>query len=110
MPKKTERTSFVPGYNVWSRRRTIDEAKNIARWSPWIALEWMAESIEGASIDEFDILERHDKAADEINSMWRRRSKHYFYDEKEFWGGVPPKMIPKCLSNNEYDIIVNEEE
>ena len=48
MPKKTERTSFVPGYNVWSRRRTIDEAKNIARWSPWIAHEWMAESIEGA--------------------------------------------------------------
>ena len=42
--------------------------------------------------------------------MWRRRSKHYYYDEKEFWGGVPPKMIPKCLSNNEYDIIGNEEE
>ena len=110
MPKKTEKTSFVPGYNVWSRRRTIDEAKNIARWSPWIAHEWMAESIQGASIDEFEILERHDKAADEINAMWRRRAKHYYYDEKEFWGGVPPKMIPKCLSNNEYDIIGNEEE
>ena len=50
MPKKTERTSFVPGYNVWSRRRTIDEAKNIARWSPWIAHEWMAETSEGALV------------------------------------------------------------
>ena len=110
MPKKSEKSSFVTGYNTWSRRRTIDEAKNIARWAPWTAHEWMAESIQGASIEEFDILERHDKAADEINSMWRRRSKHYFYDEKEFWGGVPPKMIPKCLSNNEYDIIGNEEE
>ena len=29
---------------------------------------------------------------------------------KEFWEGVPPKMIPKCLSNNDYDIIGNEEE
>ena len=78
MPKKSEKSSFVTGYNTWSRRRTIDEAKNIARWSPWTAHEWMAESIQGASIEEFDILERHDKAADEINSMWRRRSKHYF--------------------------------
>ena len=59
---------------------------------------------------EVNVVVSHDKAADEINSMWRRRSKHYFYNEKEFWGGVPPKMIPKCLSNNEYDIIGNEEE
>tara|TARA_Y100000593_G_C4075042_1_gene221044 strand:+ start:201 stop:533 length:333 start_codon:yes stop_codon:yes gene_type:complete len=110
MPKKSEKNPFVAGYNVWSRRRTIDEAKNIARWAPWTAHEWMEESIQGASIDEFEILERHDQAADEINAMWRRRSKHYYYDEKEFWGGVPPKMIPKCLSNNEYDIIRNEEE
>ena len=107
MPKKTEKSTLIQGYSTWSRRRTIDEAKNIARWSPQIAHEWMAESIQGASIDEFDALERHDKAADEINAMWRRRSKHYSYDEKEFWGGVPPKMIPKCLSNNEYDIIGN---
>ena len=27
MPKKSEKSSFVTGYNTWSRRRTIDEAK-----------------------------------------------------------------------------------
>ena len=54
MPKKTEKSTLIQGYSTWSRRRTIDEAKNIARWSPWIAHEWMAESIQGASIDEFD--------------------------------------------------------
>ena len=45
MPKKSETTSPSFGYDSWSRRRTIDEAKNIARWSPWTAHEWMAESI-----------------------------------------------------------------
>ena len=35
---------FHSGYNVWSVRRTIDEARNIARYSPWKAHEWMEEA------------------------------------------------------------------
>jgi hypothetical protein len=110
MPKKTEKSSLIHGYNPWSRKRTIDEAVNIARWSPWTAHDWMAEAIQGATIADYDILEKHDKEADKINAMWRRRTKYHFYDEKQYWAGIPPKMIPKCLSNDDYDIIGNEEE
>ena len=110
MSKKTEKSILLQGYNPWTRSRTLDEAKNIARWSPWLAHEWMAEAIQGASIEEFEVLDKHDKVADEINTMWRRRTKYRFYNEKEFWGGVPPMMIPKCMSDDDYDIIGNEEE
>ena len=39
MPKKTEKSKLIQGYNPWTRSRTLDEAKNIARWSPWLAHE-----------------------------------------------------------------------
>jgi len=110
MPKKIEKFTILQGYNVWSRSRTIDEAHNIARWNPWLAHEWMEESVQGATIADYDMLEKHDKTADKINAMWRRRTKYHFYDEKQFWSGVPPKMIPKCMSDNDYDIIGTEEE
>ena len=38
MPKKSEITSPSFGYDSWSRRRTIDEAKNIARWFPGLLM------------------------------------------------------------------------
>ena len=48
--------------------------------------------------------------ATKINHLWRRRKSYRWYDEKQFWDGVPPKMISKCMSDDEYDIITNEEE
>lgn len=110
MSKKSVQSNLVSGYSAWSRSRTIDEAHNIARWNPWLAHDWMKEAIDGTSIADYDILEKHDRIATKINHLWRRRKSYRWYDEKEFWDGVPPKMISKCVSDDEYDIITNEEE
>ena len=88
---------FSPGgYSVWSVRRTLREAINVARYSPWCAVEWMDEaknriSLENPLFDEFD------EAAERINALWRSYERMHWYEAREFWrrGKVvmPPQRI-----------------
>lgn len=110
MPKKTEQVNLIKGYSPWPKRYTMDQAKNVARWNPWMAHDWMDEAARGLSIDHFDLIEYHDKVADEINQGWKNRTRYRFYNQKEFWGGLPPKMIRKIIPDDDYDIVSNEEE
>ncbi len=110
MPKKTEQVNLIKGYSPWSKRYTMNQAKNVARWNPWMAHGWMEEAARGLSIDHFDLIEYHDKVADEINQGWKNRTKYRFYNQKEFWSGLPPKMIRKIIPDDDYDIVSNEEE
>jgi len=110
MPKKATQSNLITGYSDWSKVKTIKEAINVARWNPWLAHEWMEEAARGLSLDQFDIIDFHDEAADKINADWRTRSKYRFYKEKDFWNGLPPKKIRKIIPDDDYDIIRNEEE
>ena len=110
MPKKVVQDKLVTGYSPWPKRYTIDQAKNVARWNPWLAHEWMNEASRSLSIEDYILIEYHDKIADQINTDWRNRTKYHFHNQKEFWNGLPPKMIPKIISDDEYDVIENEEE
>ena len=110
MPKKVIKDKLVTGYSPWPKRYTMDQAKNVARWNPWMAHDWMDEAARGLSIDHFDLIEYHDKVVDEINQGWKNRTKYRFYNQKEFWGGLPPKMIRKIIPDDDYDIVSNEEE
>ena len=52
MPKKAVQVNLIKGYSPWAKRYTINQAKNVARWNPWLAHEWMDEAARGLSIDQ----------------------------------------------------------
>ena len=110
MPKKTKESKLLRGYADWSRSKTIKEAVNVSRWNPWLAHEWMNEASRGISINDYKVMDEHDEAADKINQGWNNRIKYRFHNQKDFWNGLPPKMIKKIIPDDEYDIISNEEE
>ena len=76
---------FHSGYNVWSVRRTIDEARNIARYSPWKAHEWMEEARNRLDIYEAPFHEQFDAAVHEINALWRSLERYSWFNKREFW-------------------------
>ena len=110
MPRKKQESKLTTGYSNWSKRKLINEAVNVARWNPWLAHDWMTEATNGISIENFDLIDHHDTAASKINDHWNKISRMFYYDAKVFWNNIPPKMIKKLISNNEYDIVQNEEE
>ena len=110
MPKKTKESKLLRGYADWSRSKTIKEAVNVSRWNPWLEHEWMNEASRGISINDYKVMDEHDEAADKINQGWNNRIKYRFHNQKDFWNGLPPKMIKKIVPDDEYDIISNEEE
>ena len=56
------------GYSDWSIRRTLREAENAARWSPWCAVKWMEEARNRISIQD-PFFDEYDKSA--------KRSMHF---------------------------------
>jgi hypothetical protein len=88
---------FSPGgYSVWSVKRTLREAVNVARYSPWCAVEWMDEaknriSLENPLFDEFD------KAAERINALWRSYERMHWYEAREFWRRGKVVMLPQRI-------------
>ena len=110
MPRKKQESNLTTGYSNWSKRKLINEAINVARWNPWLAHNWMSEATDGLSIENFDLIDYHDAAADRINDYWNKISRMVYYDAKSFWNNLPPKMIKKIVSDDEYNIIQNEEE
>ena len=106
MPKKKPESKLISGYSAWSNKRLMNEAVNVSRWNPWLAHEWMHEATRGLSIvDQIDLIDHHDAAADKINKHWKMLTRMKFYDAKTFWDGLPPKMIKKIISDDEYDIV-----
>jgi hypothetical protein len=72
------------GYNSWSIKRTIREASNIARWSPWHSHAWMEEARDSLSLD-YPFYSEYNAAAREINLYWLRLNNYRWYNESEFW-------------------------
>ena len=85
------------GYTVWSVRRTITEAENVARWNPWVAHEWFDEARGRLDIYDAPFHEDYDRAVKRVNYYWRSLRRMRYYDEREFWkkGKVsyPPKFL-----------------
>lgn len=107
---KAKTTYNTGGYSTWGVRRTLTEAENAARWSPWSAVEWMEEardqiSIENPLYDEFDAV------ANRINALWRSYERYHWYDAKSFWrkGTVsyPPQRIKLITEQTDDYISIN---
>lgn len=72
------------GYNSWSIKRTLREAHNIARWSPWHAHAWMEEARDALSLD-YPFYSDYNRVAEEINCYWVHLRRYRWYNEAEFW-------------------------
>lgn len=98
MAKSTLNTSlFHTGYNVWSVRRTIDEARNIARWSPWKTHEWMEEARNRLDIYDAPFHSQFDEAVHEINALWKSLERFSWFNPSEFWSKGKVKHPPMYL-------------
>lgn len=87
----------ITGYNEWSVRRTIREAENIARWSPWKAHEWMQEARDRLDLWNAPFHDEFDAAVHRINKLWRTNATTRWYDQKEFWRDGKTSRPPKYL-------------
>lgn len=81
------------GYSVWSTKRTLREAKNVARWSPWHAHAWMEDARDSLSLDN-PLYKEFNEAAYEMNLYWFRLRQFRWYNEAEFWAidGEPQSL------------------
>ena len=94
---KAKPTLNTGGYSDWGILRTLREAENAARWSPWCAVKWMEEARNRISIYD-PWYDEYDKTANKINALWRSYNKYIWYEPKSFWrqGNVshPAQQIP----------------
>jgi hypothetical protein len=99
MGKKSPVYKYLPGYSGWSLYKIVHESKNVGRWNPWLAHEWLDEVAVKCTIDvdNWKIIEKHDEAVDYLNAYWQSLPKMRYYNEKEFWAGNPPKMLAKIV-------------
>ena len=86
----------IGGYSDWSVRRTLHEAVNVARYSPWCAIEWMEEARDRISIDN-PLYDEFDEAAERINALWKSYERYQWFEPREFWRrgkvSMPPQRI-----------------
>lgn len=85
MVKSTSLDASKSAYSTWSIKRTLREAKNISRWSPWHAHIWMEEARNALSLDAPFYSEYNDTAK-EINLYWIRMRRFRWFNEADFWG------------------------
>lgn len=94
--KTTLPPRYSAGYAVWSIRRTIAEAENIARWNPWLAHAWMEEARDQISLEN-PFYKEFDDAVHRINNYWRSLYKYRWFKEADFWEkdgfSYPPTYI-----------------
>tara|TARA_R110001592_G_scaffold76790_3_gene231578 strand:+ start:183 stop:488 length:306 start_codon:yes stop_codon:yes gene_type:complete len=92
--KKQDINSFGRAHFVdWSVRRTCNEAANVARWNPPLALEWFNEATE--RLDAFsDDYEYYNKVAKATNRLWTKMETYQWYDKNDYWGKLPIKRVP----------------
>lgn len=72
------------GYSDWGIKRTLREAKNVSRWSPWHAHAWMDEARDALSLD-YPFYSEFNEAAEAINAYWLLMRRFRWYNETEFW-------------------------
>lgn len=82
-PRIPEKYSSA-GYSDWGIKRTLREAKNVARWSPWHAHQWMEEARNYISLDN-PYYEEFNEAVYIINSYWLSMRNYRWFDELTFW-------------------------
>ena len=91
------------GYTDWGVMRTIREAENIARWSPWHTHEWMEEAVNRLDIMYAPYHEEYDAAVKRINHLWLTLRTYSWFDEKTFWAKGktihPPKLLQPILED-----------
>jgi len=87
----------ITGYNDWSVIRTIREAENIARWSPWKTHEWMEDAAQRLDLFYAPYHDQYNQAVLRINSLWRSNMQCHWYDAKTFWMDGKTYRTPKML-------------
>lgn len=85
------------GYSDWSIIRTLWEAENIARWSPWRTHEWMEEAANRLDIVHAPYFEEYNDAVKRINAIWKQNTRYRWYNEKDFWKDGKTYRSPKML-------------
>jgi len=104
---KAKSNLTIGGYSHWGVRRTLREALNAARWSPWSAVYWMEEARDMLTL-ETPLYDEYDDTAHRINALWTQFERHHWYDASTFWkkGNVryPPQRIKLFgESNSSYE-------
>ena len=101
---KAKPTLSMGGYSTWGIRRTLQEALNVARYSPWTAIKWMEEAKDFIDIHS-PFYEQYDDTARKINALWKSYEKYHWYDAQDFWkkGTVKHQAQTIKLFSEEYD-------
>jgi hypothetical protein len=94
--KKRDINSIRGGSNFtdWSIKRTIDEAANIARWNPPIALQWFEEAACRLDISMPEYMDYYDKYAKQTNKYWSQLESYRWFDKKDYWGDMAIRRVP----------------
>lgn len=93
----------IKNFGFWSTQKTIQEAMNVVRWKPCLAILWMDEV--QSKIDTFVVAKLWNKAVDVINKEIEDQQKYSFYDAKEAWEGMTPRKlsyVEELISLEEY--------
>ena len=74
------------GYGFWDERQTIKECKNLVRWNPPMALEYMEHASNRIANMNSMIIRDYNKSAQEINEYLDVLERQRYYNKKEVWG------------------------
>jgi len=98
MPRAKKRDAntirLVSNFTNWTIRRTVDEAANIARWNPPIALEWFEEAASRLDISMPEYMDYYNKHAKRTNKMWSNLESYRWFDKKDYWGDMAIRRVP----------------
>lgn len=84
MAKKERILYGIKGFSSWPVRRYINEAENVARWSPWAGISWMEDARQQLSLDT-PFYKEFDQACARINARWKNKERYTWFNLSDFW-------------------------
>lgn len=87
----------VKGLNTWDSRKVISECKNLVKWNPILAIEWMEEEYD--NIQNQRLKDFWTKTANQINFYIDSFEKSAIFNHEEYWGhrNILSRRIKKGL-------------
>jgi|TARA_R110001592_G_scaffold62234_1_gene190205 hypothetical protein len=98
--RDTNTIRVASSFTDWSIRRTVDEAANVARWNPPIALQWFEEAASRLDISMPEYMDYYDKHAKRTNKMLSNLETYRWYDKKNYWGDMAIRRVPMSYDNS----------
>lgn len=72
------------GLNTWSSKQVIRESKNLVKWNPILAIQWMQDEKQNIQSEEIKLF--WTKTAKEINNTIDKIEKSATFNHTEYWG------------------------